>query len=244
MSKKRGTTVNIYGDVIHSNNQSGGITAKTVNNQSANAFSKVKKWWERPWVVVFGIGTGVITVLGFLGLQFHFFDSHKELQSSKTIIHKLDSVPSQITTVKPALQKKKFHLKKKIMLDKKQQQTTTNIYGDVVSSTNQQGGITAHTVYVNERHLLDDEKKQILNRIQEITNEFNIQGKRLVIFATIESNAQTFTKELKDYLSAQGYNIMPGTYIEGGDGAQIRIFQSPNTNPDLIVIKVGVLPVN
>ncbi|QEC78780.1 hypothetical protein [Mucilaginibacter ginsenosidivorax] len=259
-NKKVGIQIKkVRGDIVHSTGRTGGITTH-LDEKSKSPNIHQNEWWNTTWFQVLAFISILLTCLGYFGMQPHFgvknvspnYHSPKKSNTPPVLVKK-DDVTNRLDTLLKVRSKKLKHksniyLSKTIVkpsrdTSKKQLQTPTVAVSGNGNNVNvgTNNGVVGNVIF-GERHLTDDDKTKILNRIEELTKEFNIQGKKLCVFATVESNAQTFTYELKKYLAENGYNIVRGTFVEGNDGAAIRVFQSPLTNPEQIVIKVGILP--
>lgn len=140
MSKKRIPNFkigNIKGDVVISNNQSGGLTS-TASSQNGKDNFKFFKWFGG--IVAFLASfVGILTWLNILPPNSKS-DNKSNKADSLTIIG--------INKENNNRQKDKMIFKKKDNSSKEKKYEIGNVQGDLIISNNQTGGITAHTVVV------------------------------------------------------------------------------------------------
>ncbi|MGF7075351.1 hypothetical protein [Mucilaginibacter sp. 3215] len=242
MSKNKKIQINVKGDFINSTNQSGGTTAKNVINQEQSSKEKeTKKWWEKQWFAVFAIITGIATLLGFAGLQFHWLDrNNRSTIDSLSVVKK--AKPEPILRVKfkqdSVINAQKRINKKKNMFDKEKQNHIT-INGDVVTSNGQTGGVTAHTViYQNgiplpsPRHLNSDD----INRLNALDKSKLI----IVTICMLEGEANQYGVEIVNYLQGNGFKIQVNGYQQLFGGGLNKRFDINTPDDDKIDVTVPV----
>ena len=139
MKKKKDSIAidKVEGDVIISQDQKGGTTSHATPLDKGS--TKKRKWTYISIVV--GFVASVFTILSYFNINL----PREESKPSQTSISKDSTVKlSQPVTSKEA--------KRHSMLDKKEDKNITiqKVEGDVVISQNQSGGITAHSVNVNQ----------------------------------------------------------------------------------------------
>jgi len=156
----------IVGNVVVSNNQSGGITAHNTNSSADKSKSFLQKfgWW-------IGLFASIVTILAY----FQWTPFSKTANS--TLPDSLNRKPSHIP-----LNKKATYLNTpKTMFSKKPQHknsdekiTFGNISGDVIISNNQTGGITAGHLHLTipEDKDIDIEDNIVSTIISSNTIEF------------------------------------------------------------------------
>lgn len=133
----------VDGDVVISQDQQGGVTSHTgLPNERK---SILRKRWTLVGVITFV--ASIMTILGYFGLS---------PTSKKEVIK--DEVSNQIATnqsrdrntIRASVRKKEAKEGKVIGKKEDKQISIGNVTGDVVISQNQSGGITAHSVNVNQ----------------------------------------------------------------------------------------------
>ena len=144
MTKKQTPRIkfgNIKGNVVVSNNQSGGVTTHGSNPNNDDKF-KYLKW-------IGGIIAFIASVVGIF-TWFNIFPPHKNLNQSP-MARQTNALTMPDTNKSKTVNQP---VKKKAMFGKKDNEQPKyqigDVSGDVVISTNQTGGITAHTVVVPE----------------------------------------------------------------------------------------------
>lgn len=152
MNKKQNPKINIghiSGDVVISQNQKGGVTSHNSSTKEVNP--KKRTFFNNKYVRIIGFTAAILGILAYFGFQPSKPNGY-ELQNLKNI-----SLDSNITTVFETTQKKDTIFNKKVKMknpeNKKESDNPISIgdvSGDVVISQNQTGGITAHSVNINE----------------------------------------------------------------------------------------------
>ncbi|HZY36731.1 MAG TPA: hypothetical protein VFE53_08795 [Mucilaginibacter sp.] len=220
MSKKNSSNININnvkGNVVVSNNQSGGITANGHNIIPPSA--KRKPFYNNVilWVGLIG---SILTILAYFGLQ----PKSKENKNLglPAISRKLNTTsiphPVKSVTLFDTIKPKKHHLRKKIMENKGEKDTNKkpiyvdNVKGDVVISQNQSGGITAHTVNINEEKVFNQaDRINLLNFIETVKKKYNFNPTCFTISMVNNSNGNKIASQIETVLKEQGYT-MKGDY--------------------------------
>lgn len=135
----------IKGDVVISQNQQGGITAHDTtadiryDKQTRHSLKKVS--------VIIGTIASLVTILGYFDFTLPIGSKTKDDKSINTVSN---------------------NFKEEQMLNKKDKQISIGaVGGDVVISQNQTGGITAHTVTINNKI----PKRSLKNSIDSIVKE-------------------------------------------------------------------------
>jgi hypothetical protein len=199
---------NIQGNVVSSQNQSGGVTAHELHP----VVSHKKPFYE---TVLFWVATmsSVLGILAYFGFQ-PKYDPHSPKATYPTQVKsdaKRNIVKLKFSLDTPKYQKKPT--KKKSMFNKDNQPKETgisvdNVKGDVTISQNQTGGVTAHTININtERHLTQQGLKVIFNDIEKIRQD-NGFGKGIAVYTISYSNAPFYAQEIMDFFKNNGYDIL------------------------------------
>jgi len=127
MKKKKDSKINIgnvKGDVVISQNQNGGITSHETSTNTEK--QKIKSIFNNKYVLAIGLIAAILGILGYFGLR----PSNENKENH-----------SKINTT---MEKRKSDSNEKKLI------SIGEVKGDVVISQNQTGGITAHSVKINE----------------------------------------------------------------------------------------------
>lgn len=226
MPKNSGSNINIKkvkGNVVFSNNQSGGITT---NEQNLNHSKPQKKPFYKKVLFWVGVISAILTILGYFGFQ------PKPERIKKTTLKKdspnLNTSIINQTNKFPILQDtskhKKTHSRKKVMENDKKPINVGNVTGDVTISQNQLGGITAHTVIQNygkpiptARHLNSEDQQRL--------NTLSSSSKISIWICMKEGEANAYGVEIINYLKAKGYDLEINGYMQtmGGNNERFDI---------------------
>jgi hypothetical protein len=144
MQKKSDKNIEIHkveGNVVISQDQKGGLTTHSIQN--------VKMSSKRKWslIVLIGFFASILTILAYFGINPSSSIKGKEPREVKPNQVNTDTLNKSIKVITPVKV-----IKGNKMLDKKEEKPINigKVEGDVVISQNQSGGITAHSINVNE----------------------------------------------------------------------------------------------
>jgi hypothetical protein len=144
MQKKSKKNIEIHkveGNVVISQDQKGGSTTHSIQN--------VKMSSKRKWsiIVLIGFIASILTILAYFGINPSSSIKVQEPKDSNPNLVNADTLNKNINVIP---EKKEIKVNK--MLDKKDDKPINidKVEGNVVISQNQSGGITAHSVNVNE----------------------------------------------------------------------------------------------
>jgi hypothetical protein len=156
MKKQKDSKVNIgnvVGNVVISQNQNGGITT---HHTSKNIEERKKSFFKNKYVLAIGLIAAILGILGYFGLQ---PSNNNDIIPKQVIKQKNISHPTTIDIIKKEISepqnntiiKRNIAMKKKIKDDIEEKPISIgDVTGDVVISQNQTGGITAHSININE----------------------------------------------------------------------------------------------
>ena len=224
MAKEKSSNINIKGvkgNVVISQNQSGGITNHHHETPPTQPNKKTLLKKILYWV---GAVSAILTILGYLGIQIKSKENKKPIITSHTK-PKIDSVtrPAKSLTLLDTTRHKIHRLKRKKMLNNDNKPLSVkNVQGDVVISQNQTGGITAHTVVQNygppqpePRHLTPQDEQNLngLDKYHQLS----------VMISMANHEANSFGGEIINYLKSRGHDV-----VVNGYGTMIS---SPYANP-------------
>jgi hypothetical protein len=157
MNEKQNPKINIgnvSGNVVISQNQGGGITSHSSSTVKDNP--RKKTFFRNKYVLMIGFIASILAILGYFGFQ-PSKPSNADLHNDYKIpkdnnILVVDTLQQQDTVLnKDTIIKKKSVMKRKENKSEKEKPISIgDVSGDVVISQNQTGGITAHSVSVNE----------------------------------------------------------------------------------------------
>jgi len=209
----------VTGNVVISQNQTGGVTAhEPTTNKS---IPKRKKPFYKTFIFWVGVISSILTIFAYFGFQ-------PKLKENKKPVSKISSVKStetnKINSVKPTtlvniIKHHKSHLIKKNMatneLKKPEDKSVSvsDVKGDVVISQNQSGGITAHTVNVNqEKQMTDADKLHLLRFIEDLKKKNNFNPTQFTISMVNNSNGNTIAHQIQKALEENGYKMMGNSF--------------------------------
>ncbi|OGU79768.1 MAG: hypothetical protein A2499_09860 [Stygiobacter sp. RIFOXYC12_FULL_38_8] len=132
----------VEGNVVISQDQKGGVTTNSINSFQ---MSTKRKW---SLIVLFiGLIASVVTILTYFGINPSSSIKKNEQREAKP-----NSVNTDTLDKKTKVVTQEKIIKGKKMLDKKEEKPINieNVEGDVIISQNQSGGITAHSINVNQ----------------------------------------------------------------------------------------------
>lgn len=148
--KKKNSGISIKkvtGNVVISQGQHGGVTAHEINPIEKK--TEKKSFFQNKYVQLIGLVSAVLGTLSYFGFQ---PDTKNNINNQNTV--KEMPIKDTIKTLKEKF-KRKTEIKPQMKKDndnteKENSISVKNITGDVVISQNQTGGITAHSINVNE----------------------------------------------------------------------------------------------
>ena len=157
MKKQKDSKINIgniAGDVVISQNQKDGTTTHDI---SMNIKEQKKSFFNNKYVLAIGLIAAILGILGYFGLQPS--NTNSDIIPKKVIQQK--NIPSLTTIDTITKGTSEFQndtiikintamKKRKIENENEKPISIGNVSGDVVISQNQTGGITAHSINVNE----------------------------------------------------------------------------------------------
>lgn len=155
MKKQKDSKINIRnvaGDIVISQNQKGGITT---HKSPMNIKEQKKSFFNNKYVLAIGLIAAILGILGYFGLQpskSNYEIIPKEVMQQKDIQTTIDTIKKEISeSPKDKIIKKNKTMKKNTNDNEKEKPISIgDVTGDVVISQNQTGGITAHSINVNE----------------------------------------------------------------------------------------------
>lgn len=179
MTKKKNSQINIgnvSGDVVFSQNQKGGTTEHEI---SKNKEQRKKSFFNNKYVLAIGLIAAILGILGYFGLQ-PSKTNNDNLPNEVTQQRKIqnpviiDTITKEISLpTKDTIRKKNMSMGKKKKENKEEKPISIgDVSGDVVLSQNQTGGITAHTVNVNNDRNIS---QSVSNEISEILRTNNCE---------------------------------------------------------------------
>ena len=217
---------------IISNNQSGGITAHTINLNGIK--SNTPKQKKNLWKIIFSIASFIAALCGiFTYFDFGIRKKAIPITSTNYNINRSNQAGG-ITTIQ-----KNFDRKEQINpIEKKEEAMNHNTYN--VSSTGQTGGITAGQVNINKPVLqLTEPLKMAL--LQELNKEDKNTLKIILYSVLGDSEGFNLAYEIKEYIETLGYNINgvnQGVFTTPQKGIQFE--QRDNNNTRKLVVSSNI----
>jgi len=234
MKKKSNSKIeigNVKGDVIISQDQKGGITSHSVNDNKPN---RRRKWAISS--VVFFIAA-VVTILTYLNIDLpnDSMNSKQDVQNSNILLsdttNEISNADSS-TTITSEVKMTKKKDEKTTMIDK--------VEGDLVISYNQTGGQTAHTIN-NYAPMKRPISPSVKTKMLEILNKFSDQK---IGFASTQGDreAAKYKNLLMSIFNEGGWNVIDmHTFMFFGDkeGLVVTIpFKAPETGIPQVVASI------
>ena len=131
---------NVKGNVVISNNQSGGITTNGSNQNNDDKYKYLK--WIGGFIAFCASVVGILTWFNIVPPGF--------ITAPENRSQKIDTLHNPDLKKQNKLEKSKTMFNKKENSKKESTYQIGDVSGDLVISNNQTGGITAHTVVVND----------------------------------------------------------------------------------------------
>lgn len=209
MANKKASKItfkNIKGNIVTSNNQSGGITAHENNSKS----DRKKQLFETVgfWIALVA---SVVTILTYLGLQPKTV-TQTPFVVSNSVDHSKHSIITDTIPKRGRLIKKKNMANSEEKTPTEKPITVGNVKGDVVISQNQTGGITAHTVNITSEKFQDitsDFKIKISDNLAELVKNYPNHPTLLIQVESGDNMRNKVAIEMKGLLSQYGIGYYP-----------------------------------